>query len=289
MDNHNHQSQAQAPQPPRSCVSSTDDQPGPDKTMCIICHSYVRTSELTTLPCGHSFGHRCIVTWTQAASPNGERSHQCPMCRAQLLYKCGCIVSVDHLRPGVSIFWEELALNCQRSHPGAPYRLRDLQQLDGLEEPEEQAGNLPLEQPQVAGAAQPAQQVQRPKHHDFLFRKHLYPPGQVPQTWEYFCLSLKGAANALDRGDTGGIELVIGGYRGRLLALKEADPYLNIAVSPSILADLVDRWTDLKRNYRVFKRQHEGFIELNEVAVAFRDKREAELRQDLHTFWDSHE
>ncbi|KAI1135152.1 hypothetical protein F5Y05DRAFT_395774 [Hypoxylon sp. FL0543] len=42
-------------------------------------------SELTTLPCGHTFGHRCIVTWTQAAGSNGEISRtQCPMCRAKL-------------------------------------------------------------------------------------------------------------------------------------------------------------------------------------------------------------
>ncbi|OTA79605.1 hypothetical protein M434DRAFT_237543 [Hypoxylon sp. CO27-5] len=134
-----------SPEPETEAVpseSSTDDVPGPGKTICDICLAHIYISSLTTLPCGHSFHPVCINKWTQVTELRDWEDGRmcCPICRAELVYECGCIISENHLRPGVTILWQELSLHCQSYHADIddhsvsefepPFGLRTIAALD---------------------------------------------------------------------------------------------------------------------------------------------------------------
>ncbi|KAL7625412.1 hypothetical protein AAE478_004632 [Parahypoxylon ruwenzoriense] len=85
--------------------------PHEKETQCIICFLTVPVEELTTLPCHHAFHAICLRKWTEY-DDHIESRGQCPICRANLRYKCGHIVSSYLLRPGVTILPVELEMPC---------------------------------------------------------------------------------------------------------------------------------------------------------------------------------
>ncbi|KAI2473718.1 hypothetical protein F4781DRAFT_438354 [Annulohypoxylon bovei var. microspora] len=89
--------------------------PDPGMTECGICLRNFTDPSLTTLPCGHIFDNECMLEWTQVydVAVFSQARVRCPMCRAYLLYNCGDVISMHHLRPGVKILPQELTLNCQ--------------------------------------------------------------------------------------------------------------------------------------------------------------------------------
>ncbi|KAI0840243.1 hypothetical protein F5Y06DRAFT_294912 [Hypoxylon sp. FL0890] len=284
-----------------STGSSADDQPGPDKIHCCICYAYIGKDTVTTLPCGHEIHHACIYEWMQT------RATQCPLCRASLRYKCGCTISKHHLRPGVKILWDELALHCRDCRKMVEQfaavreaALREVAAQEAFEreraerqategDEDESPENLSGEGQRGEEEPQAPQQEERPKHHTFLFKTPLYAPGQLPQSWEYYSMNLRGIALALDSGRHKIVERYIRKRRREARVLRRVRPRINLAITSMIFDELKERWQKLVEDYDAFKGQHEGFIELNEVALARRDRHEAKMRRDLNTLWERYE
>ncbi|KAI1410929.1 hypothetical protein F5Y13DRAFT_201706 [Hypoxylon sp. FL1857] len=299
-----------------------DDEPSPGTVRCNICLSFSRIHSFTTLPCGHSFGSKCIANWTQVTKLEDYRVSRmcCPICRAELLYECGCIISENHLRPGVKIEREELSLNCQSYHAdidGDGHSVNDLNRpftpvtvaeiysrienqnvveadralLQGrfmnMEEDwlPEDAPKVPQNPPQL----EQAEQAERPKQHNFLFSKSLRGPGESENPNQLYELTKRKVAIALDSGCDDIVELCMRRLRADVKVMDRDYPAVNMAITPGMLKTLNKNWEELLFKHEMFKRQHEGFIELNEVGVEFRKSREKKLKKKLRVFWEMYE
>lgn len=324
--------------------SPTDDLPGPGKVICDICLDHIPITSLTTLPCGHSFDPACIRNWTQVTdlADWGESRMWCPVCRAVLLYRCGCIISEHHLRPGVTILAQELSLRCQSYHADTddhsvsefspPFGLRTIAALDDEGEtsdegdvaysdeaapenpqepenlvqdghdqrdegePHDQLPHIPQghqepqepQELQVAQIVQPdshlIEQAERPKHHNFLFGTNIHEPGEAPESFEKYVVNKKTVVLALETGETEVVDETVWGLKRDADEFEANYPNVNLPLTPGVLKDVREMWKDLKLSHKVFKRQHEGFIELNEVAITFREQSEEKLGERLDTF-----
>lgn len=58
----------------------------PTTYYCNICHMHRPDEEPAALPCGHAFGHLCILQWLDVAP-----SPTCPLCRRLFQHACGHI------------------------------------------------------------------------------------------------------------------------------------------------------------------------------------------------------
>lgn len=313
--------------------------PGPETTDCSICYRTFPTASLTTLPCGHSFSHKCIIAWTQIYDEKAfaDCNVRCPMCRTYLLYHCGDVISEHHLRPGVKILPQELTLNCPSyvndtdghsvlttERPWNPRsiaeRRRRIQQqqndadddgdddvddddeeemfamddIDGQEGPEgppnteENPNNVgPLDQALAAITLQGGMPA-RPSHTTFRFGPHVAAePGYVPPsaTMEEFFISKITMANALDTNQLHLIYETIEGLRHDLRDFKKTYPQFPVANNELAWMNLEMFAKRVIEMHKQYKRQHEGFIELTEVALRFRKEREEVMLEQLDLFW----
>ncbi|KAI1647237.1 uncharacterized protein F4817DRAFT_316020 [Daldinia loculata] len=128
--------------------------------------------------------------------------------------------------------------------------------------------------------------VQRPKQHDFHFRA---PPEDSFQGGEVFVCTKSLVIVALENEWPAIVEAQIGQLKTRFEAFRRRWPNEIMPVSYTAFGMLTEAFAKLKVKYLVFRRQHEGFIELGPVALRYRDAAEHELQARLDDFWQRFE
>ncbi|KAI1452938.1 hypothetical protein F4805DRAFT_401503 [Annulohypoxylon moriforme] len=251
---------------------------------------------------------------------------RCPMCRYHLLYDCGDVISQNHLRPGVKILPRELTLNCQSYVPEydghsetsvRPWNPRaivegrrrqiqirprlippnfgvlDIISLPSVfRDPEGPANTINGDdedelQPQ---ADLQSDMDQRPQHHNFRFADRVA-RAQTPNrgirahTLEEYAISKHSIGVALDDGRFEYIFRAIRALEDDFEALEARYPK-SIRLNNLTFDGLDTLALRIEAMYKQFKRQHEGFIQLSDVALQFRDEREEILLEQLNEFWD---
>ncbi|KAI1096901.1 hypothetical protein F5B19DRAFT_11208 [Rostrohypoxylon terebratum] len=301
--------------------------PGPETTECSICFRTFPTAALTTLPCGHTFSHSCILNWTQVYDEKAfaDCNVRCPMCRTYLLYRCGDVISEHHLRPGVKILPQELTLNCPSyvggndthsvatiDRPWNPRSLAErhrriaqqqqqqlqndgndageeevfvMEELEGLEGPALEIARL---NQALAAVAFQGDMPERPCHTAFTFGAHVaaelgyvFPSATMEETF----ITKFTMANALDTDEAFIIRKTIKRLRSDLDDFKKDYPQFPVADNEIVWSSLEISAERVIQMHRQYKRQHEGFIVLNEVALKYRAEREQAMLDELELFW----
>ncbi|KAI2641854.1 hypothetical protein GGS26DRAFT_586246 [Hypomontagnella submonticulosa] len=371
-------SSANEPQGPNDHQDIAPPDLGPDETQCPMCWGLIPNSELTTLPCGHSFHPECIIHWSHVYEV-GEFHYgraRCPMCRAWLTYNCDDILSKHLLRPGVTILEDEYTLNCPtfsassfgghtdrpEDRPWNPARyyihfnqgngMGDLENLahvgsdsssdvDGeqilqiiehlesinldLDANQPQGGNQEENAPEVEPQEEEPQEedldwdhpsgptnttqgseddqeveaehflhpveepnIERPKAYVFSLVQYCADQGDVGSPLN----GLNGlnakridVADLFDGGHPEDMLIVINGLQREVEDFEEEWPNIPIILSPAAFTELRERHSNLHQRYELFRREHEGFIVLNDVARRYRDQKQQELGELLEEFW----
>ncbi|KAI1098519.1 hypothetical protein F4804DRAFT_121605 [Jackrogersella minutella] len=298
--------------------SAPQEGPGPDEVRCDICYLNFFKPELTTLPCGHTMDSECLMRWTHVDVQEDYRSSRCrcPYCRAFLLYRCGDIISRHHLRPGVRIEPLELTLMCQsynretgRHSVSEPRWSRTLGLIwamqnprinpdQGNEEAVEQVSSsdddsevevLPPNGPPAPAAVQ-SRFPRRPNLHKFRFYRHVMGKDQRPFEFERHEITKTFVANALDTDWVFDIDEAVEDAERTMDFVRETFHTYSFAdFDYQCFITLRRLWENLKQDHKVFKRQHEGFIHLNAIAVAFRDAQAPRLRRNFEEFYNHFE
>ncbi|KAI0897993.1 hypothetical protein F4806DRAFT_507705 [Annulohypoxylon nitens] len=128
----------------------------------------------------------------------------------------------------------------------------------------------------------------RPSHTTFRFGPHVAAePGYVPPsvTMEEFFISKITMANALDTNKLHLIYETIDGLREDLRDFKKTYPQFPVANNELAWRNLEMFAKRVIEMHKQYKRQHEGFIELTEVALNFRKEREVAMLEQLDLFW----
>ncbi|KAI1214901.1 uncharacterized protein F4807DRAFT_404995 [Annulohypoxylon truncatum] len=129
---------------------------------------------------------------------------------------------------------------------------------------------------------------ERPKHHNFKFMTRVareINPNQRAQTLDEYNLRKESIASAIDDDRINFIEMTIKGLHKDFDYFEAEFPNSSILVNKAIFEDLDMQLDRLIAMLEQFKRQHEGFIELNEVALEFRAQREDAMHEQLDSFW----
>ncbi|KAI1477184.1 hypothetical protein F4774DRAFT_427385 [Daldinia eschscholtzii] len=128
--------------------------------------------------------------------------------------------------------------------------------------------------------------VPRPPQHNFRFRLGSEDPQNLAPGHVFTKSSL---AVAIENEWPSVVNAQIGDLRERLEAFGRQWPDVPVPVTPGAFATLTDLFDKLKVKYLVFRRQHEGFIQLSPLALCYRDDAECELQARLDDFWDKFE
>ncbi|KAF3065174.1 hypothetical protein GL218_02254 [Daldinia childiae] len=128
--------------------------------------------------------------------------------------------------------------------------------------------------------------VKRPKHHDFHFK--LSPEDNFSEGETFvFCKEL--VVMALEHEWASIVNVQIDEVKRNFETFRQRWPNEIMPVSYSAFEMLTEAFAKLRIKYLVFKRQHEGFIELGPVALRYRDAAEHELQVRLDDFWERYQ
>lgn len=93
-------------------------------------------------------------------------------------------------------------------------------------------------------------------------------------------------ARYLDRGWFYGVKLEMVGLKIKADDIQSENPFLPMLVNYTAFKNLAIKLDELCEHLRVFNRQHQGCIELSDVAIAYQNAEEATLREQLDEYWD---
>ncbi|KAI1663035.1 hypothetical protein F4813DRAFT_384605 [Daldinia decipiens] len=128
--------------------------------------------------------------------------------------------------------------------------------------------------------------VKRPKHHDFHFRAC---PEDSFQGGDVFVFTKSLVIVALENEWPAIVDAQIGELKNRFDTFRRRWPNEIMPVSDAAFGMITEAYAKLKLKYLMFRRQHEGFIELGPVALRYRDAAEHELQARLDDFWQRFE
>ncbi|KAI0119188.1 hypothetical protein F4814DRAFT_447002 [Daldinia grandis] len=265
-------------QPPRSPSASPSASPEMEMERCVICMFDVDEQEFTTLPCSHGFHAECLYSHSvvdigRPLGPNMVDNWE--------------LISPHQLEvfagPGAVA---RRFLSWNEAHPGAelfsahddddPYAPPNIIPTDG---------ELQLDIPKALEGRRHLY-VERPKHYNFHFvirPEDYFKDGNIDNLTKSIVIV------AMQNDWTGMVEAQIRRLRTEFQTFRLRWPDEILPVSDGAFETLLEAYAKLKVKYFVFKRQHEGFIELGPVALRYRDAAENELRVRMDDFWEKFE
>ncbi|KAI1805481.1 hypothetical protein F4811DRAFT_215237 [Daldinia bambusicola] len=125
----------------------------------------------------------------------------------------------------------------------------------------------------------------RPKKHNFRFtmNEEMF---NIPPPFMFARSSL---VIAIENEWPSIVNAQIGVMRSQFEKFRSRWPNVTVSINPTAFSTLIDLYTKLKIKYVIFRRQHEGFIELSPVAIRYRDAAQNELQMRLEDFWEKYE
>ncbi|KAI1468442.1 uncharacterized protein F4812DRAFT_458876 [Daldinia caldariorum] len=295
-------------QPAGDGVETTSIPPSENETECAICWLKIEEDETTILPCRHGFHAECLcgdVISSHFLRPGvtilpEELQTTCPLYQFSIdghaVPRVGRPLNPDALERWVEIYKQLALLGGQelQSRMYAPWVLvhpgSNLFHEEDVDDPYAPPNVLPTDGELHMNMASlyeghRSRFVDRPKKHNFRFVA-IDEPQKLPG---FYMFAKSNVAIAIEHEWSSMVNTHIEDLRLEFEQFRRRWPNIPLPINPAAFATLTGLVLKLKLKYVVFKRQHEGFIELSPVAVRYRDAAQDELQKRLDDFWEKFE